>query len=441
MAYSRRAYKGAAVANSLGSGLIANATTITLTNVMSGWSTSGTPFFVVVDPGTAKEEKICVIYASSTTLTVVDPAVTSSWTASVNGRGADDTTDRAHDTGAVIYPVFTATEANQANEIVSKYTTNGDLVVHGSTGLKTISTGGSGNNNKVLVADSTVSDGGVKWATVGTDSIADSAITSGKIADGAIVNADINASAAIALSKLATGALPTSITVASANLVNGTIVAEDIADDAITTGKILDSNVTLAKLASAVANALVPVGTITAYAGATAPTGWLLCDGTSTTGYTALAALVGATTPDFRGRFLIGDNASLTLLGTGGSTTIGTNNLPAHTHAAGTLGTAAAAAGVSITDDGAEQHTHFLATDLLTSTTSHGHGQDGQLMGGTSATPAGTGSYTVGVDGDHTHNITDPTHSHTVTGSTASTGGAEAYYQPYGVVSYIIKHD
>jgi microcystin-dependent protein len=423
MAYSRRSYKGAAVSNTIGgSGLAANATTITLGSAVSGWSTSGTPFFVVVDPGTAKEEKICVIYASSTTLTVVDPAVTSSWTASVNGRGADDTTDRAHDTGAVIYPVFTATEANQANELVSKYTTNGDIVVHGTSGPKTISTGGSGNNNKVLIADSTVSDGGVKWATVGTDSITDSAITSGKIADGAIVNADINASAAIALSKLATGALPTAITVASANLVNETIVAEDIASNAVTTAKILDSNVTLAKLATAVANALVPVGTITAYAGATAPTGWLLCNGASTTGYTALAALVGSTTPDFTGRFLIGDNSSLTLLATGGSTTIGTNNLPAHSHA----NTASASTTVSVSDPG---HSH-VTTSL------------GYQIGAGDFAPSGsaanwqydnpTGSATTGISA---------TASTTVTMTNANTGGGEAYYQPYGVVNYIIKHD
>jgi microcystin-dependent protein len=442
MAYSRRSYKGAAVANALGgSTLAAGATSITLASAMSGWSTSGTPFFIVIDPGTAKEEKICVIYNTSTSLTVVDPAVTSGWTASANGRGCDDTTDRQHDAGATIYPVFTATEANQANELVSKYTANGDIVVHGNTGLKTIATGGSGNNSKVLVADSTVTDGGVKWAQVTSDGIADSAITSAKILDGTIVNADINASAAIALSKLATGALPTGITVASANLVDLTIDTADIKDGAVTSAKILDGTIALADLASAVANALVPVGTIAAYAGTTAPTGWLMCDGTSTSGYTALAALVGPTTPDFKGRFLIGDNSTLTLLGTGGSTTIGTNNLPAHTHGAGTLANSSSSSGVSITNDGQGTHTHLIATDLLTSTTSHGHGQDGQIMGGTSATPGGTGSYTVGVDGDHIHNITDPTHSHTISGSTASTGGAEAYYQPYGVVNYIIKHD
>lgn len=407
MAYSRRSYKGAAVSNTVGgSGLAANATTITLGSAMSGWSTGTTPFFVVVDPGTAKEEKICVIYASSTTVTVVDPAVTSGWTASVNGRGTDDTTDRAHDTGAVVYPVFTATEANQANELVSKSTTNGDIVVHGTTGFKTIATGGSGNNNKVLIADSTITDGGVKWSTVGTDSITDSAITSGKIADGAIVNADINASAAIALSKLATGALPTDITVASANLVNGTVA--------------------LADLASAVANALVPVGTIAMYGGATAPTGWLLCDGTtSTSGYTALAALVGSTTPDFKGRFALGDNSSLTLLATGGSTTIGTNNLPSHSHA----NTAVLTSGtVTITDPG---HSHTL--DIYV--TGSASGDSGASVGiNANDGPIGgtVNSATTGISGSVGTGITM---------TNANTGGGEAYFQPHVVVNYIIKHD
>lgn len=409
MAYSRRSYKGAPVTNALGgSGLAANATSITLSASMSGWSTSGTPFFVVVDPGTAKEEKICVIYASATTLTVVDPAITSAWSASVNGRGADDTTDRAHDVGATIYPVFTATEANQANELVSKYTTNGDIVVHGTTGPKTISTGGSGNNNKVLVADSTVADGGVKWASVNSDILADDAVTSGKILNGTIVNADINSSAAIALSKLATGALPTDITVASANLVNGTVA--------------------LADLATAVANALVPVGTIAMYGGASAPTGWLLCNGTSTTGYTALAAIVGGTTPDLRGRFAIGDNDSLTLLATGGSATIGTNNLSSHSHA----NTAVLASGtVTITDPG---HTHTINGELVAAASI----SDNEINV-INAQGQGIDPYTEST-ASNTTSIT-ATVGTAITMTNANTGGAEAYYQPHLVVNYIIKHD
>ena len=413
MAYSRRSYKGAPVSNALGgSGLAANATSITLATAMSGWSTSGTPFFVVVDAGTAKEEKICVIYASTTTLTVVDPAVTSAWSASVNGRGADDTTDRAHDVGATIYPVFTATEANQANELVSKYTTNGDIVVHGTSGFKTIATGGSGNNNKVLVADSSVADGGVKWAQITADGIADSAITSGKILDGAIVNADINASAAIAPSKLGAGALPTDVTVASANLVNGTVALED--------------------LATAVVNRLVPVGTISAYAGATAPTGWLLCDGTTTTGYTALAALVGSTTPDLRGHTLVGKGSAPfdgTLLSKFGSTT----SVATHSHA----NTAVLTSGtVTITDPG---HEHTL--DI--STTSGGINGALFLDGGTVQTGyvnnAGTGISVNPHDVSHTHTVDTPAHSGN--SGASSVGATHGNVQPSALVNYIIKHD
>jgi hypothetical protein len=266
---------------------------------MSGWATGSAPFFVVIDPGTTKEEKVCVIYASAEVLTVVDPLTTggSGWTTpSENGRGVDDTTPKAHDPGASIYPVFTATEANQANELVSKYTVNGDIVVHGTTGPKTISTGGSGNNNKVLVADSTVADGGVKWAQVTSDGITDASITaakiasavagsglaggagtalsvnvddstieinsdalrlkdggvtSGKIANDTIVDADIKSDAAIALSKLANGAHPTEITVASANIVNGTIVEEDLANSAVTSAKIADLTIVAGDIAAA----------------------------------------------------------------------------------------------------------------------------------------------------------------------------------------------
>jgi len=249
MAYSRRSYKGAAVANALASGtLAAGATSITLASAMTGWSTGTNPFFIVIDPGTAKEEKVCVIYNTATTLTVVDPNVTSGWSANAAGRGCDDTQDRQHDGGATVYPVFTAVEANQANELVSKYTTNGDIVVHGTSSFKTVSTGGAGNNGKALLADSTITDGGVKWGQVTEAGIADGAVTSGKIADGTIVNADINASAAIALTKLADGALPNGITVSTTNITDLTITANDIKDGAVTTAKIADANVTNAKL-------------------------------------------------------------------------------------------------------------------------------------------------------------------------------------------------
>lgn len=50
----------------------------------------------------------------------------------------------------------------------------------------------------------------------------------------------------------------------------------------------------------------IPTGTIIAYAGSTAPTGWLLCNHSSTAGYPALKNLVGDYTPDLRGEFIRG---------------------------------------------------------------------------------------------------------------------------------------
>ena len=51
---------------------------------------------------------------------------------------------------------------------------------------------------------------------------------------------------------------------------------------------------------------VVPVGTVIMYYGSTAPTGYLECDGQSTTGYDELEELIGSNTPDLRGEFIRG---------------------------------------------------------------------------------------------------------------------------------------
>jgi hypothetical protein len=393
-----------------------NATTITLASAMSGWSTDAEPFFVVVDPGTAKEEKICVKYAGTDTLTVVDPAATSTWGSSVNGRGADNTVDREHLQGAVIYPVFTATEANQANELVSKYANAGSVVYQGSGTPGTFTELAIGTAAHVLKVNAGAT--APEWGQVATAGIADSAVT-------------------------------------------------------------------LAKLATALVDYLVPVGTINAYAGATAPTGWLLCNGTSTAGYTALAALVGATTPDMRGLFPMGKTAAgtgSTLLGTGGSTTIATANLPVHRHA----NTAALASGVvNVVDGGTHQHTgtvdaggghghtassgqagghsHVLDATFVLGSHNHDLLADYVATGTAGASVLGSGlsnavravgdhGHTVTVDavGNHQHTFTTSTignHGHTasvnnlsVTMTNADTGSGNAYFPPFIAVNYIIKH-
>lgn len=120
-----------------------------------------------------------------------------------------------------------------------------------------------------------------------------------------------------------------------------------------------DSGTTLAKLAAAVAQALCPVGSVLAYTAASAPSGYLVCDGTaySRTTYAPLFAVIGIThgqgdgvttfnVPDYRGRFLRmvdgsagrdPDKASRTIMNTGGSSannigSVQTSAFASHNH-------------------------------------------------------------------------------------------------------------
>ena len=146
--------------------------------------------------------------------------------------------------------------------------------------------------------------------------------------------------------------------------------------------------------ATVAALSTTPVGTIVMYGGTTAPTGWLLCNGQSTSGYTALAAVVGGTVPDLRGRAPIG-------YGTSSDTT----NVPT---ARTTIG--------AVT--GKETHT-LIESEMPN------HNHSGQIVFG-----SGSGSSGVLVQGIG--------NSQPSTGSTGG-NGAHNNMQPSTVVNFIIK--
>jgi hypothetical protein len=148
-AVTRRQYKGAAASTTITAGINTSDTTCSLA-ATTGWpSTAAVPFFVVIDPGTSSEEK-CSATISGSTLTLT--------------RAQDDTSAATHASGATIYPVFTASEANEANNMASTMTTKGDLLVTTGSAFNRLAVGGNGS---ILNADSTATNG-VAWLAAGT---------------------------------------------------------------------------------------------------------------------------------------------------------------------------------------------------------------------------------------------------------------------------------
>ena len=107
----RREYRGGAAPSYLSSALGNSAADLSIfCNDLANWPTgTGTkPFFIVIDRGTAVEEKILCSSRSGNTITVYNDGITV-------GRGADDTNIVAHGINSVIEHIFTATDADEAN--------------------------------------------------------------------------------------------------------------------------------------------------------------------------------------------------------------------------------------------------------------------------------------------------------------------------------------
>jgi len=275
-AFTRRQYSGAAVATTITAGINTTDTTCSLA-ASTGWpGSAGVSFYVVLDPGTSTEEK-CSATISGSTLTLV--------------RGQDDTSASSHASGATVYPVFTANDADEANELVAKLTTKGDLLVTTGSALNRLAVG---TNDFALLADSSATNG-VAWKQIPAAGIASDAVTTAKI-----LNANVTA----------------------AKLASDSVETAKILDLNVTTGKIADSAITQAKMADrAIGSAEYDNMTLNAQTGTTYTL--VLTDAHKLVTLSNASAITLTVPTNSSVAFEIGDQVNLLQLGAGQVTVSG----------------------------------------------------------------------------------------------------------------------
>lgn len=207
--------------------------------------------------------------------------------------------------------------------------------------------------------------------------------------------------------------------------------------------------------------AVNPTGAVLPYAGATAPSGYLLCDGSTFNGdqYPELRDCLGDTygvhsgtsyyLPNLKGRVPVGKDASQTEFDAMGETggakthTLAQTEMPVHTHVqnAHTHTQNAHNHLVWIDTDDQGSHRHTYDYDNV-GTVLRNNASPAFNTGSTATTTTGNTSYA----GTHHHTVfgysvdaTATNQDTTATNQNAGSGGAHNNLQPYVVLNYIIK--
>jgi microcystin-dependent protein len=204
----------------------------------------------------------------------------------------------------------------------------------------------------------------------------------------------------------------------------------------------------------------ITAGAITMFAGSSAPSGYLLCDGTAvsrvtyatlfTVTSTTYGAGDGVTTfnvPDLRTRVPVGKNATgtfATLGATGGAETVTLTSaeIPAHTHSTPALSGTFTSGAMSANAD--HSHANSVASTAYERNAGVPAGsgslyytRNSNANGGTQGLAPGTTITNASANIAHTHD-TAVSFAANTSGSTGS-GGAHNNLQPYIVLNYIIK--
>lgn len=150
-AFARRYFAGGGTTTTLSASMASTDTSFLIASA-SGWPGSpGVNFYVVIDRGTASEEKILCASNSGTTVSVA-----------ASGRGSDGTSATTHNVGATVSLIISATDADEANQITHLLGNLAAGSLIGGAGAATLPTAlALGTNGQVLV----VSAGALAWQT------------------------------------------------------------------------------------------------------------------------------------------------------------------------------------------------------------------------------------------------------------------------------------
>jgi hypothetical protein len=285
-----RRYSSISQETTLTSALSSSATTMVVgsaTALLGGVSPANTTpletFVVVIDPDTALEEIVEVVYPSSpssNTLTIV--------------RQVDGTAAIAHSAGAKVRHMAIGRDFREANTHIENTTS-----AHGLTIANVLETTDTNMITTAMLQSNSVTTPKIADGSITSAKIADGSITSGKIADGTVNTADI-ADAAITGAKILDGAVGTAkidnLAVTEAKIGTSAVTTGKIADLNVTTGKIADLGVTTGKIAdSAITSAKIADLTIaTGDIADGAITSAKIADGTIVTGDLADGAVTSA---------------------------------------------------------------------------------------------------------------------------------------------------